>query len=126
MFFKKKIKETENTPEPIIDKTENDLEQEDNKLKSIKKIIDGKLYDTGKAKFICKLYIWHEKIPNYTEHFCFYSMFGENIAIYEGNNEWFTTVHGSIIHVSEEWVKSILGEYDVEKYIELFGEPELA
>ena len=124
MFFKKRNKQAEEISEPIIDKSENELKQTDNEPKSISKIISGKLYDTSRATHICYLHLWWEKIPGYNS--TVYHIFGEDADLYKGNAEYFLAVHGDIKPVTEEWVKDILGQYNTEKYIELFGEPELA
>lgn len=124
MFFKKRNKQANGILEPIIDKFENELKQTDDKLVSIRKIINGKLYDTSKATHICHLRLWWEKIPGYEPPIC--NMFGEDADLYKGNTEYFLVVHCDIKPVTEEWVKDILGQYNTEKYIELFGEPELA
>lgn len=106
MLFNKKNKQAEEISEPI------------------RKIIDGKLFDTSKATHICDLCLWWEKIPDYCQRM--YHAFGEDVSLYKGNTEYFLVAYGNILQVTEEWVKSILGQYKTEKYIELFGEPELA
>ena len=90
----------------------------------VSKIIGGKLYDTSKATHICDLCLWSEKIPEYK--LMVHSLCGEDVSLYKGNTEWFISYHCVIQPVSEEWVKDIFGLHKPEKYIELFGEPELA
>lgn len=88
------------------------------------RIINGKLYDTSKATYICDLCLWHDDIPNYD--LIIYDFGGEHVTLYKGNSEWFITLYRNIKPVTEEWVKDILGQYNAEKYTEFFGEPELA
>lgn len=88
------------------------------------RVINGKLYDTSKATYICDLCLLRDDIPNYD--LIIFDLRGEDVSIYKGNSEWFITLYGNIKPVTEEWVKDILGQYNTEKYIELFGEPELA
>lgn len=89
-----------------------------------KKIIDGKLYDTSKAKKICTIVLSHDDIPNYDLPII--SLGGQDVTIYKGNSEWFIEYFCFIEPVSESWIKNILGRCDVDKYIELFGEVEEA
>lgn len=88
------------------------------------RVINGKLYDTSKATHICDLRLWRDDIPDYD--LFVYNLFGEDVSLYKGNSEWFITLHGNIKPVTEEWVQNILGYYRPDKYIEFFGEPELA
>lgn len=87
-------------------------------------IVNGKLYDTSKATHICDLYLDHREIPNFKPVLC--CLMGEDVSLYKGNTEYFIAYCGYIEPVTEEWVKDILGQYNTEKYIEQFGEPELA
>lgn len=57
---------------------------------------------------------------------CLSSIFGEKVTIYKGNTEYFITYYSYLQPVDEEWVKRWIGKQNIEKYIELFGEPELA
>ena len=91
---------------------------------NLKEIIDGKLYDTSKAKEMATVILDREEIPNYV--FLAHSLCGQEVIIYKGNSEWFIVYRFVLQPVSEEWVKKKLGKYNVDKYIELFGEPELA
>lgn len=89
-----------------------------------RKIINGKLYDTSKARKICNLRLSHEDIPNYNLGIC--NLGGEDVTLYKGNNEWFIEYYTLIEPVSENWIKDILGRCNAGKYIELFGEVEEA
>ena len=48
------------------------------------------------------------------------------LKIYKGEKEFYGIMDEGIVEVDENWLKELLGKYDVEKYIEVFGEPELA
>lgn len=93
----------------------------------IKKIIDGKMYDTSRAKKICTIYVSREAIPEELQP-AEIRLFVDAISVclYQGNSTCFCTFSGEVFAVSEEWVKKWLGRCDADKYIELFGEPELA
>ena len=91
---------------------------------AVSKIIGGKLYDTSRATHICDLCLDHREIPNFKPVLC--CLMGEDVSLYKGNTEYFIAYCGYIEPVTEEWVKDILGQYNAEKYIEQFGEPELA
>lgn len=121
LFRKRNIKEklSDNQPQEGVKEELSECNP-----KPIRKVIDGKLYDTSNATHICNLCVWYEKIPDYK--YGIYYLGGESVSIYKGNTEWFIEVHGDIKPVNENWVKGILGEYNIEKYIELFGNPELA
>lgn len=103
---------------------DNDERNEDSSQRPVRKIIDGKMYDTSKAAHVFDLCLWHEEIPSYD--FPIYRLDGENVSLYRGNSKWFIELYGDIIPVEDFWVKDILGKHNVDKYIELFGEPELA
>lgn len=76
----------------------------------MKQIINGKMYDTEKAECILTM---HNGSPT--------------IYIYMTNNGAFFAERGyNLDIVSKESVKNFLGRYDIDKYIELFGEPEEA
>lgn len=90
----------------------------------VSKIIGGNLYDTSKATHICDLCLDHREIPNFKPILC--CIMGEDVSFYKGNTEYFIAYCGYIEPVTEEWVKDLLGQYKPKKYIELFGEPELA
>lgn len=75
----------------------------------MKKIIDNLLYDTETSELIhndeINKRLWY-LTPN-GNYFCFFK-------------------NGDIVPKTEEAVKDYLGKNDVEKYIELFGEPQEA
>lgn len=48
------------------------------------------------------------------------------MSVYKGNAEYFVEGYSVITPVDEQWVKKCLGKKNVEKYIELFGKPDLA
>lgn len=52
--------------------------------------------------------------------------FGKHVSVYKGNAEYFVEGYSTITPVDEQWVKKYLGKKNVEKYIELFGTPDLA
>ena len=111
---------------------DNAEKNEDSSRKPVRKIIDGKMYDTSKAAHICDLCLWHEEIPDYNLplYRLDLDMFSVNLAcsfhaLYRGNSKWFIELYGDITPVEDIWVKDILGRHNVDKYIELFGEPEL-
>lgn len=116
MFWKKKNKSCEH-------KSENKT-LEEKTCEPIRRIINGKLYDTSKAKNICNVILSHNVIPNY--NFPIFSLGGENVSIYKGNNEWFIEYFCFIEPVTEDWIKEIIGRRNPDKYIELFGEVEEA
>lgn len=73
----------------------------------MKKIIDGKMYDTSTAELI--------------------------FVVEDSNRKWYKTKkgnyfllypNGEIIAKTEDEVKEFLGEKSIEKYIQLFGEVE--
>ena len=120
MLFKNR-----HTKQQTQDFTQDNAERnEDSGKKPVRKIIDGKMYDTSKAAHICDICLWHEEIPAYD--LPIYRLGGENVSLYRGNSKWFIELYGGIIPVEDFWVKDILGKHNVGKYIELFGEPELA
>jgi len=73
----------------------------------MKRIINGYLYDTETADLI-------------------YTDFDRNRRYYATNNyRYFVALsNGLIMTVSVETIKMLLGTYDINKYIELFGEPK--
>ena len=85
------------------------------KDKKYRAIIDGKLYDTSKSEKVLE-YGYKSWIPSLD---CTY-------VLYKGEKEWFVVMRGHIIPRSEYGAKQILAEWDVDKYIEYFGEPKLA
>lgn len=123
MLFKNK-KTKDNISEELKLNYVNDKPEKENIKKTIREVINGKLYDTSKAINVCNLIIPYEKMPNYG--FVVYCGCSESVSIYKGSTEWFIEIYGKLKPADEKWVKDILGKYDVEKYIEFFGEPELA
>lgn len=96
-----------------------DPEEKENVVRAV---IDNKLYDTSKAQKICDITVPIMELPNIP---CF-DGFGKRVRVYKGNTEYFVEGCAIITHVDEKWVKKWLGKLNVEKYIELFGTPELA
>ena len=94
--------------------------ESNNKIRPV--IINNKLYDITKATKIFEGTLFKLDMPEYFDTIYAFTI----VSIYKGNTEWFCLVCGLIVVVDEEWVKKVLGQYDVEKYIEVFGEPELA
>lgn len=115
MFLKNK------KDEDIVITLDSSINVESNK-KIRPVIINNKLYDITKATKIFEGTLFKLDMPEYFDTIYAFTI----VSIYKGNTEWFCLVCGLIVVVDEEWVKKVLGRYDVEKYIELFGEPELA
>ena len=104
----------------VIDLDINTNVESNKKIRPV--IINNKLYDITKATKIFEGTLFKLDMPEYFDTIYAFTI----VSIYKGNTEWFCLVCGLIVVVDEEWVKKVLGRYDVEKYIELFGEPELA
>ena len=104
----------------VIDIDSNNNIESNNKIRPV--IINNKLYDITKATKIFEGTLFKLDMPEYFDTIYAFTI----VSIYKGNTEWFCLVCGLIVVVDEEWVKKVLGRYDVEKYIEVFGEPELA
>ena len=102
---------------------DNDERNKNSSKKSVRKIIDGKMYDTSKAAHICDLCLGHEEMPDYD--LPIYCLGGESVSLYRGKSKWFIELYGDITPVEDIWVKDTLGKHNVDKYIEIFGEPEL-
>ena len=115
MFLKNKKDEN-----IVIDLDSNTNVEGNKKIRPV--IINNKLYDITKATKIFEGTLFKLDMPEYFDTIYAFTI----VSIYKGNTEWFCLVCGLIVVVDEEWVKKVLGRYDVEKYIELFGEPELA
>lgn len=99
-------------------------EQQMEESKVLRVIRDGKLYDTGKAEYLATIWTKLDSIESRT---CFWSTLGsEPVDLYKGNTEYFVVYGEGIWPVTEEWVKREVGLQDVDLYIKLFGEPELA
>lgn len=73
----------------------------------MQRIIDGYIYDTETAELI---YAEQSKSTMY------YMTPKSNFFVVYANNEFQV--------VSEEFIKELLGKYDIAKYIEIFGEPQ--
>ena len=115
MFFKNKKDEN-----IVITLDSSTNVESNNKIRPV--IINNKLYDITKATKIFEGTLFKLDMPEYFDMIYAFTI----VSIYKGNTEWFCLVCGLIVVVNEEWVKKVLGRYDVEKYIEVFGEPELA
>ena len=84
----------------------------------MKKIIDGKLYDTETAELVYSL-------EDTNTHF--YKTRKGNYFRYAHGFQYTTGVYKHIITpVSESDVKNEIGICDTDKYIEMFGQPEEA
>ena len=103
---------------------DNDEKNKDSSQKPVRKIINGKMYDTSKAAHVCDLCLWREEMPDYD--LPIYCLGGESVSLYRGKSKWFIELYGDITPVEDIWVKDTLGKHNVDKYIEIFGEPELA
>lgn len=97
-------------------------------LKHTKSIINGKLYDTEKSTKICQtkdhrlLFI----TPNGNYFSCDtengeYIQSGEDVVY-----QVFAVIYSDIRPETEQYTRENIGMYDVEKYVELFGEVEEA
>ena len=116
MFWRKKVKDNHIT--------DTDLSEIEPQRRTLKAIIDGKLYDTSQATHLCHVLISNENIPEYA--LIISRIGGEDTDVYKGVTEFFIEYSGVIQPVTEDWVKEVLGKCNVDKYIELFGKPELA
>ena len=101
----------------------------ENKPTHCKSIIDGLLYDTSTSELLCKSDRYAYFKTKNGRYFCCddknlhdrYYDINEECWIYD-----FQEIYASISPISESEVKQKVGIYNVEKYIELFGEPEEA
>ncbi len=100
------------------------IQRNSSDLKISKRIINGKLYDTSKAKKICSLTLKRNQIASFDNPDVL--LHEEDVTIYKGKTEWFIEYRNFITTVSESWVMGILARYNAGKYIELFGEVEEA
>ena len=123
-IFKRKIEDITEVDKLLTDMMPVSEEHTEQKEFVIRAIVDGKFYDTSKAEKICTVQVTIHEIPDCK--LCIGSIFGEKVTIYKGNTEYFITYYSYLQPVDEEWVKRWLGKQNIEKYIELFGEPELA
>ena len=123
-IFNRKCKNIAEIDKELTGKESVSEEHTEQKEFVIRVIVDGKLYDTSKAEKVCTVQVTIHEIPDCK--LCVGSIFGEKVTIYKGNTEYFITYCSYLQPVDEEWVKRWIGKQNIEKYIELFGEPELA
>ena len=123
-IFKRDSKDIAELDKQLTDMKTSLEEHTEQKELVIMKIIDGKLYDTSKAKKICSVVVPETEIPECK--FPFWTLGGQEVTIYKGNTEFFITYSCYLQPVDEKWVRNWIGKQDIDKYIELFGEPELA
>lgn len=93
-----------------------------------KSIIDNLLYDTETSELLCKsngkAYF---KTKNGRYFSCDVSVSTESYYYSTCDFVFETTyIYSNTEPTSADYIKSVLGRFDVEKYIELFGEPEEA
>lgn len=123
-IFNRKSKNIAEIDKELTGKESVSDEHTEREDRVIRKIIDGKLYDTSKAEKICSIVVPESEIPECKLYFC--TLCGQEVIIYKGITEFFIVYYGYLNMVSETWVRKWLGEQNIDKYIELFGEPELA
>lgn len=123
-IFKRESKDIAELDKALTDMVPTSEEHSEQKELVIRKIIDGKLYDTSKAEKICSVVVPEREIPKCKLYFC--TLGGQKVTIYKGNTEFFIVYLSCLQPVDEEWVRNWIGKQDIDKYIELFGEPELA
>jgi len=125
-FWKKKEEKPETEPEM---KVENEPVYPEPEIKHTRAVIDGKLYDTETAEELCEygyFALFRTKKGNY---FCCdvlddaQFLRAKTIAM-TGNIR--KRSYYAIKKLDLESAKKILAEYNIEKYIELFGKPEEA
>lgn len=93
----------------------------------VRNVIDGKLYDTSKATRICAICIPKQEIPFELQPTGIIGRLEEySVDLYVGNQAFFCVFCDRVFVVSDEWAKKWLGICNVDKYIEIFGKPELA
>lgn len=93
----------------------------------VRNVIDGKLYDTSKATRICAIWIPKQEIPFELHPTGILGCLEEYIVdLYVGNQTFFCVFCDRVFVVSDEWAKKWLGICNVDKYIAIFGKPELA
>nr|DAL28425.1 MAG TPA_asm: hypothetical protein [Caudoviricetes sp.] len=116
MFSKKpRWDDYQEDPVPYIPRTEENTS-------IVRAVINHKLYDTSKAQKICDIIVPSEELSGIP----LTNLFGKHVTVYKGNVEYFIVGYSTIVPVDEQWVREWLGKRNVEKYIELFGKPELA
>ncbi len=123
-IFKKLFKRPVKTDKSLTDLTHSIDSHTELTERVVKQIIDGKLYDTSKATKIGSVVVPEDEIPD--SKLDFRTLYGQEVIIYKGTTKYFIRCCGYIQPVSEAWVRKWIGQQDIEKYIELFGEPELA
>lgn len=93
-----------------------------------KAIINGKLYDTEKAEFLCPFK--DGRILLRTKNGNFFSCVQSAVSVKEEKTdeivETITISHHDLREEIEEAVKGYIGIYELDLYIELFGEVEEA
>lgn len=87
-------------------------------------IIDGKLYDTEKSEIICT--IGKETLFKTVNENYFLCDGDYCLSKYFKDECFLETWYRNITPIDLDKVKELLGKYNIKKYIELFGEPELA
>lgn len=97
-------------------------------IKHAKAVVDGKLYDTEKSEFLSQAdngrTLW---VTNKGNYFSCKAFPDEYTSPKNGRIEQhYDTCHYDIRPETKEYAISNLGRYNVEKYIELFGQPEEA
>lgn len=139
MIFKRKGKKDqkdENTIFVTIDENKisvpSDIAQK-SELKAdkaetvVRIIIDGKLYDTSRATKICTMCIPKQEIPSKLHPTGILGCLdGYDVDLYRGKQTFFCVFCKRVFVVSNEWTKKWLGICNADKYIEMFGKPELA
>lgn len=116
-IFKKLFRESAEIDKDFTDYTEP-------KERVVRKIIDGILYDTSKATNVGFVVVPEDEI--FCGKACSLTLVGQEVIIYKGTTKYFICYCDYIQPVSEAWVRKWIGQQDIEKYIELFGEPEFA
>lgn len=93
----------------------------------VRNVINGKLYDTSKATKICTMCIPKQEIPLELHPTGILGCLDEySVDLYVGKKTFFCVFCKRVFVVSNEWVKKWLGICNADKYIEMFGKPELA
>ncbi len=125
MFWKNKkvVKEEEN---PQLKDDEIDIKPPifKREIWHIKSTIDGKLYDTGKSELLS--YFKNDRFLFKTQKGNYFSCKVQNESCRTIDSYLSTIVYYDIRPKNIENAKKVIGKYDVDRYIELFGEPEEA
>lgn len=102
--------------------------RQEKKTTHIKAIINGKLYDTEKADFVCpfggRSVLFKTKKGNYFS--CKKNVFTHSERKQEEIIDTVETIYSDPEEETIEAVKSYIGIYEFELYIKLFGEVEEA